>query len=94
MALTLTDLLRYLLAQLVERLDQQDHDALASLSTTLGELIDAADHSHDAQLSQLLDDMLYYVNETLIGLPYEGTPLMREFDVRIQVLESQARQRQ
>ncbi len=67
--MTVLDLVRYLHQQVVTTLTVQDEHTLGSLSTTLMELAEVAQHYGDLAVYEVLDDLRYAVNETLMGAP-------------------------
>lgn len=81
--MTIPDLLQYLHQQVVTSLAKQDEQTLGNLSAMLMELSEAAQHYGDMELYEVLDDLTYPVNETLMGAPGKGAGVLDEVPAKI-----------
>ena len=85
------DLMVYLRNQLLIRLDKEgmeDNEGLRKLGAALLELSLAAEHYQDRMLCNLIDDMIYVVQETSMGSRAKGESALLDIDAAIKVLES------
>jgi hypothetical protein len=81
--MTLLDLIGYLRDQLLLRLDKEgneDMKGLNELASALLEISLAAEHHGDGVLCNLVDDMIYVIQETSMGARAKGESALPDIE--------------
>jgi hypothetical protein len=91
--ITIANLLEHLHQQLLKRLGDagsEDREAMNSLGAALLELSEAAQYRHDRFVVNMLDDMIYVLQETSMGSRAKGEGILRSLDDRVKELRREA----
>ena len=91
--MTIVGLLRYLHQRMLTALAAGSEDELNQLSGTLMQIWEAAEHYEDRTLYELLDDMNYVLNETLMDARPKGERRLASVASKLKQLEDAERTR-